>query len=353
MRGRWQRWLVSALALAVTGVVAAELGLRWLAPQEPPGMYMPDDVLGFRLTPGYRGVQSFRGEPISLEFNSWGMRDRELASPGTAALRVLVLGDSFMFGHSVRAQQSFPKQLEQHLRARLGGDAVEVINAGVPRYGTSQQVKWFAHVADLVQPDVVLLGMFVSNDIVDNLHFGRLAGEGAPEWRSRGLANWLRVRSQLLIWLRHRRSARSDRPSRLARRAFETHAQQPGPEIRAGIELTESELRKLVDAVQRRGARFVLMLIPEAVQVYPELWQRALADLQLAAADYRADEPSRHFATLATAAGLPVIDLLPALTAQRADGLYLKLHWNERGHAVAAAAVAEFLLAGDRLGSRR
>jgi len=349
MLRRSGRWLVLTLAGILCTVLVSEAGLRWFAPQEPPGMYTADDALGFRLTPGYRGVQSFRGEPIPLEFNSWGMRDREPDGRRAARQRILVLGDSFMFGHSVRSEESFPKQLEARLRARLGAEAVEVINAGVPRYGTSQQRKWFERVADAVQPDIVLLGMFVSNDIVDNLHFGRLAGEGAPEWRSRGLWNWLRVRSQLLIWLRHRRSTRSERPAHLARRAFETHARNPSPEIRTGIEVTESELRRLMESVQRRGARFVLLLIPEAVQVYPELWEESLRRLRLAATDYLPEEPSRHFAALGVAAGVTTLDLLPVLSARRADGLYLKLHWNPRGHAVAAAAVAESLLAGHML----
>ena len=340
--------MLVTIALAIA---AAEIGLRRLAPQEPPGMYMPDPALGFRLTPGYRGVQLFHGQALPLEFNSWGMRDRELGPPCAGVQRVLVLGDSFMFGHSVRVEQSFPKLLEQLLRARLGEQAVEVVNGGIPRYGTSQEWMWFEQTAELVRPDVVVLGMFVSNDIADNMHFGRVAGEGAPQWRSQGLMNWLRVRSQLLIWLRHRRSTGSERPALLEGRAFATHAKTPPADIQQGIALTESYLRKLNAAVRQRGATLAVVLIPDAVQVYPERWDKTLARLHAVAADYEREEPSRHFSEVAGAEGIPVFDLLPVLERQRTEELYLKLHWNARGHAVAAAAAAAFLLDNHVIGA--
>src|SRR3989344_9377246 len=61
--------------------------------------------------------------------NSHGYRGREFSlekEPKTK--RILVLGDSFTFGHGVSDQNTYPFLLEQELRKKLQN--IEVINAG-------------------------------------------------------------------------------------------------------------------------------------------------------------------------------------------------------------------------------
>lgn len=60
---------------------------------------------------------------------SGGMQLQAQPRPKAAPVRIVVLGDSLVAGHGIKASDSFPAQLERALKA--GGHAVEVANAGV------------------------------------------------------------------------------------------------------------------------------------------------------------------------------------------------------------------------------
>src|SRR5205823_1433580 len=120
-------------------LAALELGFRLLYPQDlltdSVGLYVADRDLGFRLAPSF----VVDGELIT---NALGLRERDLSvakRPGT--IRILCLGDSFTFGMTP-LDQSWPKILERRLQRRFPGRSLEVINAGVPRYSTYQELAW-------------------------------------------------------------------------------------------------------------------------------------------------------------------------------------------------------------------
>lgn len=341
---RTLKLVLLSVALVVGAVGAAELTVRWLNPHEQLGMYLFDPALGFRLTPHYRGEQRVNDVSIPLSFNSWGMRDREYAPRRAGSRRIYVLGDSFMFGYGVPVEASFPKVLERLLREQLGTDDVEVVNGGVPRYGTLQELAFFERTASEVQPDLVLLAMFVSNDVVDNMQFARLDGGGAALWHSARLLSWLRVHSQLLVWARDRHTVLSGRPQMRERNLMGTHALTPPPAVEQGLVVTENAIRELAQAVRRRQMRFALLLIPLATQVSTAGWERELALSGVSTQAYDPRQPNARFAALARREELPVLDLLPVFSAHPEEALYVKLHWNGRGHAVAAAAAADFLV---------
>lgn len=80
-----------------------------------------------------------------------------LAPAIAAPLRILALGDSLTAGYGLPAEQSFPSQLEQALRAR--GHDVQVINAGVSgdtSAGGLARLDWV--MAEQPQAAIVALG---------------------------------------------------------------------------------------------------------------------------------------------------------------------------------------------------
>ncbi len=84
-------------------------------------------------------------------------------------LRVAVLGDSFTFGWGVPAEQAWPARLEAALDAELtphGIDA-EVLNFGVPGYNTWLQLIQWRRQASLYRPDIVLLGYYSNDAVID------------------------------------------------------------------------------------------------------------------------------------------------------------------------------------------
>ena len=91
--------------------------------------YKPSDYYGHELVPGFEG---FGPLDVPVKINRDGFRDGYHARekpPGV--LRVLGLGDSFVFGWGVQEEEAFLKRLEVGLRDRIK-QPVETINAGVP-----------------------------------------------------------------------------------------------------------------------------------------------------------------------------------------------------------------------------
>jgi hypothetical protein len=155
--------LIATFVLA--GAVEAWTRARWDVRKGTPGFFLPDPVRGQRLGAGYRGW--FAGVPVAI--NQLELRDeREYAldkSPRT--FRILVLGDSVTFGHGSVGAHTYPRLLEDQLRAWRPDIDWQVWNAAVPGYNTSQELAHLLEVGPSYQPDLVIVGFF-DNDLVDN-----------------------------------------------------------------------------------------------------------------------------------------------------------------------------------------
>ncbi|HXV14815.1 MAG TPA: GDSL-type esterase/lipase family protein [Candidatus Krumholzibacteria bacterium] len=160
----------NAILLVVTLVVlivAAEITLRVVYHPEFLGSVIHyDPVLGWSLEPNASlvSVDSQRGLRYRIDINSLGLRDRDLEiDKRRTARRVLILGDSFVFGVGVNAGERFSDVLGRALP-----DDVEVINAGVPGWGTDQEMLFYESSLRRLQPDVVVLTFLGQNDVVNN-----------------------------------------------------------------------------------------------------------------------------------------------------------------------------------------
>ena len=160
----------NALLLVVTLlvlVVATEITLRFVYHPEFLGSVIRfDPVLGWSLDPGssLMSVDSQRDLRYRIGVNSLGLRDREHSLDKPRGIhRVLVLGDSFVFGVGLDAGERFSDLLDRSLP-----DDVEVINAGVPGWGTDQEMLFYESSLRRLQPDVVVLTFLGQNDVVNN-----------------------------------------------------------------------------------------------------------------------------------------------------------------------------------------
>jgi lysophospholipase L1-like esterase len=177
---------ISAVSLLAT-LLAGELGLRAydaLAGKAPPqldegielewqwaldhlaGKAQPDPISAFHPVLGYVNAPSLRRADIRT--NSAGMRaEREYDVARTPGVpRMLLVGDSYTFGWTVSNEHAWGEVLN---REYLPG--WEVLNFGVPGYGTDQALLAYETLGVPYQPDVVVLGFFV-RDFTRNLrHF--------------------------------------------------------------------------------------------------------------------------------------------------------------------------------------
>ena len=221
MSGRRGLEIGLLLASACVSLVLAEATLRVLGrgplPVNPvPGNFWRHDaLLGWSNSPGADGVFDHPHFRISVHINAKGLRDRDYPydrNPGTR--RILVVGDSFVWGYGVEQPQTFPKVLE----GRLPG--VEVINAGVAGYGTDQELLWLRSEGVRYRPDLVILEMCGNDDdennsdLVYNVYHkprfkqtgtGELALTGVPvpkPSRALRLKHWIFTHSALVFQLK-------------------------------------------------------------------------------------------------------------------------------------------------------
>jgi hypothetical protein len=119
------------------------------------------------------------------------------------------------------------------------------------------------------------------------------------------------------------------------------------PEIAQAWLKTERILKALAKEARDRSSRLVIVYVPSRMEVSDR-------DLEATRVWYGLDEVSwgraaalRGLRQAADAAGLPVLDLTPALRNAQGffGGPYFQLdgHWNARGHRVAGLELERFL----------
>ena len=156
------------VALLVVGIGELALRIRYgtsSLPKELGGGYpahlvMPDSKMGYTLTPGFRSKQLVPGHAdVEIKINRQGLRDyeREL-SP--SAEPIIVVGDSFTFGHGVALEEIWPTLLENKLREK--SLPYDVIKGGVLGFGWRQYYQQYQRlVQDFPRHSLVIVGFTV------------------------------------------------------------------------------------------------------------------------------------------------------------------------------------------------
>lgn len=170
-----------AISLGVlAGLLVLELGLRLLgyagAADRTHRVFDPrygtvqkdSWIFDFEIDPARHHAVELRGQHIPL------------AKPA-GERRVLFIGDSGTAGAFLPIEQSFPLRFEQLLRGRDPDTRVRAINAGVWGMTTIDEYHLLRDKLLPLQPDVVVLGLFMANDINFNLgHRQRRLHHRAP-----------------------------------------------------------------------------------------------------------------------------------------------------------------------------
>jgi len=366
---RPRRWLRRA-GLLVLGLVVAfvvlEIVLRArgvvVRDGYPDGLFVTDGAGGYRIAPGFEGRHVTDHYAVTIRTNAAGLRDDPLRPRAPGTRRVLALGDSFGFGHGVEAAQAYPARLEE----RLPG--TEVVNAAVPGYGTLDALALLEAEVDRLAPDMVLLAVYVGNDFRDNARdrFGRLvarsgvlvtAHPGEPGWWT-SLKAAAGAHSRALLFVLKRIRALTLDAEDVRRILCEDLRWGAGFGI-AMLERTYSEaadhafgitvhaLERTAALCRERGLGLLVALLPGPLQYHDGVWAEAVARCGLDPGRYERDRPNRRLAAWGRRAGVEVVDLLPAFReACAADPdlrPFLDVHFDARGHALAAGVLAQAL----------
>lgn len=286
-------------------------------------VFTPNPVRIWDLTPGFQGHREDWQERswVTISINSQGRRDSEvpLAKPA-GTYRIALVGDSVAFGARVQVQDDFATRLEASLNARSTSLRYEVLNFGVPGYGTWQELSMLEDKALAYQPDLVLLA-FVVNDLSDNNQAGRSGYLNMT--RVQGVARFMRENSAFYRFMREKLLSAE---AQLALRDPCVGADQT-----YCWETTRQLLDQMLELVRRRHVKFALI-------VFPTREQTSTPDPRLEA------RYQRVLADYARAQNIPAIDLLDVFTQHNAQDLFIdSYHPTEIGHALAANAILEQL----------
>jgi hypothetical protein len=330
---RWRRGARWGLGLA-GGAAALELLAALVLPapypdRRPLVAVAPDPALGYRLVPG----QATFSYQAPVETNADGLRERPLAA--LTGPRVLVLGGSETFGKGVPAEATFARRLEASLP---GGHTV---NAGAPDWTLDQSAAFLETRGATLAPAGVVLALYWDDLFPTPL--GDAPAPGAPrgEWGPRAWARRsgvlpylapLYTRSRVIMAARNGLKGASQRLRGAPEHRWPAAllAGTMDPELDAAWARAQGNLQRVADRCRALGAWGVVVLLPLEAQVtgsYPQ-------------ASFQSEARRR-----AEAAGLLVVDPLPALRAAHRAGAALFIPYDGRptaaGHAVVAEVLAE------------
>ena len=143
------RTLLLLVGAIVVSLALAEVLVRIFAPHArdmavPSGLFVIDGDLGWRLNPGTRVRHRSRYFDATYSINSFGSRDQDRDTTRADARRILVFGDSQIFGWGVAAEQRATAIAERSL------DRTEVWNMAVPGYGLDQEALAYLQRSDVL-----------------------------------------------------------------------------------------------------------------------------------------------------------------------------------------------------------
>ncbi|WP_288916697.1 SGNH/GDSL hydrolase family protein [uncultured Synechococcus sp.] len=357
---------VMNIAVLLIFLLLAEFALR-LAAIEKPAFYQFHPVRGFSHRPGAKGWWNQEGRGW-VSINKAGFRDSNHAAlPTKGVLRLAVLGDSFSEAFQVNQNQTWWAQLQKQVMNKPGCTLIsnypkglEVMNFGVGAYGTGQQLLTWRSDARHNKANLVILAVFLGNDINDNTPAARndrpffyLHQNGelqinndfrqspASIFRNslpgRSL-NWLVEHSRLAQLLNEAKN-RSANPIDPNSKSNQNGPPKVAPESPSGWALTEALIKQLNTEVGAEGAKLLVVSLTSPEQVWPRRNQRPS---QIFAKE-------KQLAALLQPLGIDYIVLAPTMQ-QQADQKGLILHgfgtaqgighWNENGHRLAAERLA-------------
>ena len=379
--------LVVAVALLIP-IALLEAALRLFGPILPgnydTGHYLErHPVLGHFNVPGFDGWIKTSEFTTRVQISPLGLRDpRSAYARPPDVHRILLLGDSFVEGVQVDYADTVAARLEASLQ-RPGGKRVEVVNAGVAGYGTGQEMLLFEHEGRKYEPHVVVLVVFLGNDIGDNAYrpdprretpTSRPSFELDPRRSIRVVSGTMpeqrwdvrqTLRDCCLLYnvfetgvlLKLANGPVRDQPETevdaryLVRSLYEV---DPDDETLRGWRITERLLGLIRDRAAGEGMPLVVVGAPDALALDEAAWEERMGGSRATSGEYAPDAPNHRLTEVATRVGVPYLDLYDVvLRESRNETLYFPIdsHWTPAGHALVAreieAKLRELGLAGE------
>lgn len=323
--------VVSALSLLLSEVIVRQFfhPVDFLLP-----ITIDDDKLGHRVVPGTGG------------HDKWGFRNYSIEQE----TEIIAIGDSQTYGVSATFQESWPAHLSRLTNTK-------VYNLALGGYGPLQYLQLLKSRAMEMSPKVVIIGLFLGNDLMDsfrltysndawntykNSSYEEIQSEKTEvtsNWKERrflnGIRNWLaqhsvlyRLITQTIIGdLVRKNEFRSKAPNVIEleymrdNHLFIADAQfsaldRTSQQVQEGIRISKMAMREIKQVCQDNEIRLLVALIPTKELVFSDLfenqYQAKLPDSLMRLFDNE-QEIRQDFIRLFEDEEIEYVDTLPAL----------------------------------------
>lgn len=384
--------LLLKLGLALFGLVLALALIEILARTfhiGSGGFWEPHPLYGWRNIPGANGWESCYGEcAVHVTINSQGLRDYEVSyGKASGTRRILFLGDSMTAAMQVPLEKTFAKILEKRLNSNVADERWEVVNGAVNGFGTDNELLFYRLEGLKYQPDLVIVGVYLANDIYNNhlvlelrtggnghkpyfmlTEDGELVLNNYPVEETdsisirvgsflkryfqlpRFMAQVLHLRSEVPQIVRplvnliggqrgvDAASAANSNTGQQQVRRGDICDESYTPEIEAAWDITRVLIRQLRTEVEATGAEFAVVMIPASPQLSPP------AD----GVNWYCERPNNELSSFLEDESIPYLDLLgPFREHALTDGTSLyysrDFHMNEAGNRLAGEQLDLFV----------
>ena len=356
-----------------------EIGARIFS-DVPPNLRERDELIGYRYarSTGADVFERESGRTIYMRFNQVGFRgpDYDLEKPANVT-RVAFLGDSMVAGLQVDEEDSMVHLLEKMLNSSETGRQWEVMNFGISGSSPGQAIALWREEVIRFDPDIVLLGYFVGNDLANNctcigsardrIYFD-IDEDGVyrQQPQSQGgvsVSQFLNRHSSFYRWQKIafkslKSTLRGDiRDGKVVQRFKDgdlIYSRREDPPTAYAWRLTDEAINTLHREVTAQGGQFAVAMIPMGYQIYDDAFARLGAlrpDLQ----EYMDQEyPDERIGAMCQEEGILFFSMLDEFRAA-APGRSAAIeeehlffteglgHFNEEGNLTAAQATYKFL----------
>ncbi|MDJ1177472.1 SGNH/GDSL hydrolase family protein [Roseofilum sp. BLCC_M91] len=299
----------------------------------------------------------FRGKPFSKHYdftlNSQGYKDLEFETKKAAGIyRIIGIGDSFAFG-VVPYEENYYTLVEEQLQAHH--QSVELYNFGIPNLNPKDYLALLVNEGLNYNPDMIILSFFLGNDFLDSQD----RNLSQPLYTYSYVASFVKF-----LWdLQKSYEGQFELPENMV---YEDDMKVFTDENYLKMEMRRSKIfmknnpgfgqtfdyaMQFIDRIneiaKRENIEFLVVIIPDEVQVNMELQNQVVAGLDMQPEEFDFALPNRLMAEKLSSLNINYLDLLePFQTTSQTTRLYRPndSHWNIAGNRLAATEIYKTIL---------
>lgn len=126
-----------------------------------------DRDIGYVLNP-YMKSSTWRADESGegYRINTIGLRGKEITKKAKGVTRILLLGDSVIFGWKLRDEDRIASVMNTYLADRLPSENIEIVTIALPGWNVISEMAFVENHLDVLQPDFIIWNLH-QNDVED------------------------------------------------------------------------------------------------------------------------------------------------------------------------------------------